>query len=99
PVIREGNPTYYNLLGRIDYQGQFGAAVTDHTMIKPGSIARANGGYLVLRLRALLRTVQPSDGRKRALGARRLSIENLAEAYGLVPTTGLRPEPIPLSVK
>ena len=99
PVIREVNPTYYNLLGRIEYQGQFGSAITDHTMVKPGSMARANGGYLVIRLRDLLLNPQALDGLKRALAFQRLSIENIAEAYGLVPTTGLRPEPLPLNVK
>ncbi|MEX2446894.1 MAG: ATP-binding protein [Dehalococcoidia bacterium] len=99
PVVRESNPTYYNLLGRIEYQGQFGAAVTNHMMVKPGSLARANGGYLVLRLRDLLTNPQSLDGLKRALSSQRLAIENLNEAYGLVPTSGLRPEPIPLNVK
>ena len=99
PVIRESNPTYYNLLGRIEYQGQFGATVTDHTMVKPGSLARANGGYLILRLRDLLANPQSLDGLKRALSSQRLAIENIAEAYGLVPTSGLRPEPLPLNVK
>ena len=99
PVIREANPTYYNLLGRIEYQGQFGAAITDHTMVKPGSLARANGGYLVIRLRDLLANPQALDGLKRALSSQRLAIENIAEAYGLVPTSGLRPEPMPLNVK
>ena len=99
PVIREPNPTYYNLLGRIEYQGQFGTTVTDHTMVKPGSLARANGGYLVIRLRDLLTNPQALDGLKRALASQRLAIENIAEAYGLVPTSGLRPEPLPLNVK
>ena len=99
PVIRETNPTYYNLLGRIEYQGQFGAPVTDHMMVKPGSLARANGGYLIIRLRDLLANPQALDGLKRALLSQRLAIENIAEAYGLVPTSGLRPEPLPLNVK
>ncbi|MFA7250062.1 MAG: ATP-binding protein [Dehalococcoidia bacterium] len=99
PVVREANPTYYNLLGRIEYQGQFGTAVTDHTMVKPGSLGRANGGYLVIRLRDLLVNPQSLDGLKRALSSQRLAIENIAEAYGLVPTSGLRPEPMPLNVK
>ena len=99
PVILETHPTYYNLLGRIEYQGQFGTAVTDHTMIRPGSLARANGGYLVVHIRDLLQNTQALDGLKRALSSGRLAIENIAEAYGLVPTSGLRPEPLPLSVK
>src|SRR3990172_9404975 len=49
PVVIEHNPTYYNLFGRVDYRSQFGAVSTDHTMIKAGSIHRANGGYLILQ--------------------------------------------------
>jgi predicted ATP-dependent protease len=99
PVVRETHPTYYNLLGRIEYQGQLGTPVTDHTMIRAGSLVQANGGFLMLRLRDLLMNPMALDGLKRALAAGELAIENLGEAYGLVPTSGLRPEPIPLEVK
>ncbi len=99
PVIVERHPTYYNLLGRIEYVGQLGTAMTDHTMVRAGSLARANGGYLVLRMRDLLTNPQALDGLKRALTSSELGIENVAEAYGLVPTLGLRPEPIPLNLK
>lgn len=99
PVILEQHPTYHNLLGRIEYQGQLGTVVTDHMLVKPGSIAQANGGFIVLRLRDLLTNAPSLDGLKRALGTGELAIENLAEAYGLTTTTALRPEPIPLDVK
>ena len=99
PVVRETHPTYYNLLGRIEYQGQLGTPVTDHTMIRAGSLARANGGFLMLRLRDLLANQVSLEGLKRALTAGESTIENLGEAFGLVPTSGLRPEPIPLDVK
>ena len=99
PVITERHPSYYNLLGRVEYQGQFGTAVTDHTMIKPGSLALAHGGFLVIRVRDLLQNPASYDGLKRALSSGELSIENLSESLGLVPTTGLRPEPMPLDVK
>ncbi len=99
PVITEVHPTYQNLVGRIEYQSQPGGMVTDHTMIRAGSLLRANGGYLVIRLRDLLVNQIALDGLKRALTSGTVAIENLAEAYGLLPTAGLRPEPIPLSVK
>ncbi|MDA1003816.1 MAG: AAA family ATPase [Chloroflexi bacterium] len=99
PVIRERHPTYYNLLGRIEYQSQFGAVVTDHTMVKAGSLAHASGGFIVLRLRDLLTQPTTLDALKRALAGGELAIENIAEAYGLVPTLGLRPEPMPLDTK
>ncbi len=99
PVVIETHPTYYNLMGRIEYQGALGGAATDHTFIRAGSIAKANGGYLVIRLRDLL--VQPAsfDALKRVLMAGQLQVENLSENLQLIPTTGLRPEPIPLQLK
>jgi len=93
PVVFEQHPTYNNLLGRIEYQRPSGTIATDHTFIKPGSLAMANGGFIVLRLRDLLINPPSLDGLKRALSAAQISIENLVEAYGL------RPEPIPLDVK
>jgi predicted ATP-dependent protease len=99
PVILERHPTYYNLLGRIEYVGQLGTMVTDHTLVKAGSLARASGGYLVVRLRDLLTNAYAYDGLKRALDTRAVAIENLGETLGLVATSALRPEPMPLDVK
>lgn len=99
PVILERHPTYYNLIGRIEFQSQFGAAITDHTMIKSGALALANGGFILLRLRDLLQQPLALDALKRALRSGEVAIENAAEAFGLVPTLGLRPEPIPLNAK
>ena len=99
PVITETHPTYQNLVGRIEYHSQPGGMVTDHTMIRAGALLKANGGYLVLRLRDLLANQLALDGLKRALTSGTAAIENLAETYGLMPTAGLRPEPIPLNVK
>jgi len=95
PVIFEQHPTYNNLLGRIEYQGQFGTITTDHTLIKPGSLAMANGGFIVLRLRDLLMNPPSLDGLKRALSTTQITVE----AHGLTTTSGLRPESIPLDVK
>jgi predicted ATP-dependent protease len=73
--------------------------VTDHMQVKPGSLARASGGFLIVRLRDLLQNPQAYEGLKRALNTRELAIENLGESFGLVPTTAQRPEPMPLDVK
>ena len=99
PVILEPNPNYYNLFGKVEYRGEFGAMVTDFTMIKPGAIHHANGGYLVLQAREMLTSPVAWEGLKRALKSRQIRIENIAEQYGLFPTAALRPEPIPLDVK
>ena len=99
PVVLETHPTYYNLMGRIEYQGALGGAATDHTFIRAGSLARANGGYLVLRLRDLLMQPASFDALKRVLLSGLIQVENLSENLQLIPTTGLRPEPIPLQAK
>ena len=99
PLINERHPTYYNLLGRVEYAGQFGGMTSEHPLIKAGSLATASGGFLVLRLRDLIQNPAAYDGLKRALLTEEISIENLSEVAGLVPTTAVRPEPMPLDVK
>jgi len=99
PVVLETHPTYYNLMGRVEYQGALGGAATDHTFIRAGSLARANGGYVVLRLRDLLMQPASFDALKRVLLSGLIQVENLSENLQLIPTTGLRPEPIPLQAK
>ncbi|MGH2375229.1 MAG: AAA family ATPase, partial [bacterium] len=100
PVVVEPNPTYYNLFGKAEYRGEFGAMVTDLTMIKPGALHRANGGYLILQARDLLTSPLSWEALKRALKSpSMIRIENIGEQYGLIPTATLRPEPIPLDVK
>jgi predicted ATP-dependent protease len=99
PVILETNPIYYNLIGKVEYRGEFGALVTDFTMIKAGALHRANGGYLVLQLKDVLMAPISWEALKRALKSREIRIENIGEQLGLIPTATLRPEPIPLDVK
>ena len=99
PVIIEPNPTYYNLFGKVEHRGEFGTFVTDFTMIKPGAIHLANGGYLILQAKELLSNYFSWEALKRTLKSGELRIENVGELVGLIPTTTLRPEPIPVSVK
>ncbi len=99
PIISEDNPTYSNLVGRVEYVSQFGALVTNFTLIKPGALHRANGGYLLLDVRKVLMQPLAWEGLKRALQARRIYIESLGQAYSLISTVSLEPEPIPLDVK
>ena len=54
PVVEEQNPTYGNLVGRVEHIAQMGTLVTDFLLIKPGALHRANGGYLLLDARRLL---------------------------------------------
>ena len=99
PIVVEDNPTYNNLIGRVEHLAQMGALITDFTLIKPGSLHRANGGYLLVDAHKLL--IQPFawDSLKRALYAKSLRIESVGQMLSLVSTVSLEPEPIPLDVK
>ena len=99
PVVYEDNPTFQNLVGRMEHVAQMGALLTDFQLIKPGALHRANGGYLILDARKLLLQPYAWDGLKRALQARRVRIESLAQMLSAVSTISLEPEPIPLNVK
>lgn len=99
PVIVELNPTFNNLFGLIEKEAQFGALSTDFTMIKAGSLHRANGGFLVLRLEDLLTNPMSWEVLKRTLRDGKLNIEDIGERFGFIATKSLRPEPIPLDTK
>jgi lon-related putative ATP-dependent protease len=99
PVVIESNPAYPNLFGSIERQAWFGALFTDHTMIKPGSLHKANGGYLVMKALDLLKWFVSYEALKRALRDKEIRIEDLGELYGIFSTRTIRPEPIPLNVK
>jgi lon-related putative ATP-dependent protease len=99
PVVFEENPTYLNLFGRIEKEAQFGSLTTDFTLVKGGSIHRANGGYLVLPVESLLTNPLSYDSLKRALRNSKITIEEAYERLGFMTTKTLTPQPIPLDVK
>lgn len=99
PVIFEPNPTYSNLVGRIEHRAEFGALVTDFTMIKAGCLHRANGGYLVAEIRGLMTNPVAWDALKRAIKNRAIRTEELGAQLQIISTVTLEPEPIPLDVK
>ena len=99
PVIVESNPTYHNLLGRTEKEAQFGALTTDFSMIRAGSIHKANGGYLIIPVEELLRNPFSYDGLKRDLRDSNIVIEEPEERYGFLSVKTLKPQPIPLSAK
>ncbi|KAB2850910.1 MAG: AAA family ATPase [Hyphomicrobiaceae bacterium] len=99
PIVEELNPTYGNVIGRIENIAQMGALITDFLLIKPGALHRANGGYLLLDARKLLLSPFAWEAMKRTIKAREIRIEQPAEAMGLISTQTLDPEPIPLDVK
>ncbi len=99
PVIYESNPSYLNLVGRVEQRAMMGALTTDFTLIKPGVLHRANGGYLILDGLKVLSSPYAWEGLKRALQFRQIRIEMPAEMLSLASTVSLEPEPIPLDVK
>jgi len=99
PVIVEESATYTNLFGAIERRVQMGVATTDFTMIKPGSLHRANGGYLVLNANNLFRTSLSWDALKIAMKRGEIRIEDPMQMLGYSTTEGLKPEPVPFKMK
>src|SRR5690606_2682237 len=99
PIVTEDNPNFQNLVGRVDYRSQFGALTTSFELIRPGALHKANGGYLVLDARKVLTQPYAWEALKRALASREVVVESPGQALGLLSTTTLEPQPIPLEVK
>jgi lon-related putative ATP-dependent protease len=99
PVVIEDLPTLGRLIGRIEHVSQMGALMTNFTLIKPGVMHRANGGFLVLDARRLLIEPFAWDALKRSLQAGAVSITSMADREGLVSTISLEPDPIPLDIR
>ncbi|MEX1147502.1 MAG: ATP-binding protein, partial [Sphingomonadales bacterium] len=99
PVIFEDNPSIFNLLGRVEHMARFGALTTDFSLIQPGALHRANGGYLVIDARKLLMQPLSWEALKRALKAGQITIESPGQTLSLISTISLEPQPIPLNVK
>ncbi len=98
PVIVETNPTHDNLFGRIEQEARFGALVTDFTLVRSGSMHRANGGYLVLPVEDVLRNPFVWEDLSHALANMKIVIEDASEKFGF-STKSLQPEPVPLDIK
>lgn len=99
PVIQETHPTFYRLFGKIERRVEQGIWFTDHRMIHAGAVAKANGGYLVLHAQDLFQFPGVWETLKATLRNREVSIEDQGETMGLLPTSGLKPETIPIHLK
>ena len=99
PVIYEDNPSYDNLVGRIEHSARFGGMFTDFTHIKAGSLCHANGGYLMVDAQRLLQAPFAWETLKRALQSRRLQIESPAQAMNMMSAMSLLPQPLDLDVQ
>ena len=99
PVIMDSNYSYHNIFGSLEYENVYGALKTDHTMLKPGLLQKANGGYIILQAKDLLANGMCYDALKKALRIKELSIENAADQRSSMVLVSLKPEPIPLNLK
>ena len=98
PIIQLDHPTQGNLVGKVERIQQYGALLTDFTLIKAGALHCANGGFLLLDARKVLEQPFAWDSLKRALGSKKIKIEAPSEETSFT-TISLDPEPIPLDVK
>ncbi len=99
PVIEETNPTYSNLMGRIDIGIREGLPFTDHLMLRPGAMHKAVGGYLVLQAHDLLTANRSWEAVKRMARFSRIELENGSMTVGSAPGATIRPQPIRADVK
>jgi lon-related putative ATP-dependent protease len=99
PIVLEPNPTWSNLFGRIERKAFLGTYISDHTLLKPGAVQRANGGYLVLNLTDVMTKPGAWDGLKRLIRTREARLEDPMEQFGFFAPQALRPEPIPIDLK
>lgn len=98
PIIHLDHPTQGNLVGRVERIQQYGALLTDFSLIKSGALHQANGGFLLIDARKLLLQPYAWDSLKRALASKTVKIEAPSEETTFT-TISLDPEPIPLQVK
>ena len=98
PIVLLDHPTLANLVGRVERIQQYGALITDFTLIKAGALHRANGGFLLIDARKLLMQPFAWDSLKRAIASQSIKIESPGDDTTF-STISLDPEPIPLDVK
>lgn len=99
PVIMDSNYSYQNLFGKLEYENHYGMLKTDYTMLKPGLLHKANGGYIMLQAQDLISNPLAYEALKKALSVKELNIDNGIEQRSTMIMVSLKPEPIPLNVK
>ena len=99
PVIMDSNYTFQNIFGKLEYENQFGTLKTDFTMLKPGLLQKANGGYVIFQARDLVTNPQCYETLKKVLSVKEVSIDNNIEQRSSMMLISLKPQPIPLDLK
>lgn len=99
PVIMDSNYAYHNIFGCLEYENYYGSLKTDHTMLKPGLMQQANGGYIIFQAKDLLANGACYEALKKALRVKQIAIENTTDQRSSMVLVSLKPEPIPLDLK
>ena len=99
PVVMDSNYTYHNIFGKLEYENYYGSLKTDYTMLKPGLLHKANGGYIIFQAKDLLENQICYENLKKCLRVKEVNIENTIDQRSSMVMISLKPEPIPLNVK
>ena len=99
PVIMDSNYSFSNIFGRLEYENHYGILKTDYTMIRPGLLHKANGGYIIFQANDLLTNPAAYDNLKKVLRNKELGIDNAVDQKTSMVMVSLKPEPIPLDLK
>lgn len=99
PVIHVNHPTLSNLIGKIERVQLQGTLTTDFSLIRPGALHLANGGYLVIEARDLLENPPTWNALKRCLFSKKIKMESGIDDNSIFGVISQDPMPIPLNVK
>ena len=99
PVIMDSNYSYPNIFGKLEYENYYGSLKTDYTMLKPGLLHIANGGYLIMQATDIVSNQYCYETLKKVLRTKELGIENPVDQHSSMVMVSLKPEPIPLNLK
>ncbi len=99
PVIFEANPRYKNLFGTIErVVDRNGMWRSDFTRVRAGSVAKADGGYLVINATDALTEPGVWNTLKRVLRNRQMEIQSYENGF-FGTSSALQPESIGINVK
>lgn len=99
PVIYEEDPNLNNLMGFIEYENHNGVYTTDISLINSGTLLKANGGCLIVRVSSLANNSYSYYHLKKALITNKITYDISKSYVEVISISGLKPQPIPIDVK
>jgi lon-related putative ATP-dependent protease len=99
PVVLCKNPNYYDLFGKLEFESSNQGVKTDFTMLKPGLIHKANGGYIIINVRDILSSVPTWEALKRTIRNSEIAIDSSRDINQPITISTLKPEPIPINIE